>query len=323
MQRKLIHAAAALVLAYIFFRYLLDFFIPFILGFGIALLLEPLVRFLINKGGFKRGLASVVSVLIFTIGAISLGTWGISSLTEEAAGFIESAPVIIGELQEQLSAYPYYEDTLAQLLIWAEGWIGSQSVRAITLVPGLLVGIILVLLSAFFFLRDKEMLFSLGVKYCPELIKQYALPVKERLHKAAIGFLKSELILFAMVAGVSTAGLLILRQPYALMLGLVTALLDSLPVVGSGLILWPWAAYMAFTGQYQIMAGLLVLYGIVTVVRNVLGPKILGEQIDLHPLAAIMSIFIGIKAFGPAGILAGPACLIGAKAIMQKDDLHG
>ena len=321
MHKKLIHAAIALVLVYIFFKYLLDFFMPFILGLGIALLLEPLVRFLIRRGGFKRGLASVVSIVVFTIGAISLGTWGISSLTDEAAGFIEAAPVVISGLQEQLSPYPYYENTFAQLLIWAEGWISSQSIRAVTLVPGLLIGIILVLLSAFFFLRDKEVIFALGAKHCPEWIREYVRPVKERLHKAAVGFLKSELILFSMVAGVSTAGLLILRQPYALMFGLATALLDSMPIVGSGLILWPWAAYMAFTGQYQVMAGLLVLYGIVTVIRNVLGPKILGEQIDLHPLAAIMSIFIGVKAFGPVGILAGPACLIGVKAMVTRDNI--
>ncbi|MCL2399511.1 MAG: AI-2E family transporter [Defluviitaleaceae bacterium] len=315
--QKTIHVIIAIASFYIFFRYLTDYVSPFIVGFIISLMIEPFVRLLIKRGNFKRGLATFVALLIFTLAAVSVGAWGISSLSQEATEFLEAAPEYISSLERQLSAYPYYEDTAAGLLAAAKDWLSIQSVRAVGHVPGLLIGMILILVSAFFFSRDKEPIFALVAKWCPDWLRQYAKPVGRRLHHAWVGFLKSEFILLTAVAAISILALWILGNPYALMLGLVIALFDSLPIVGSGLILWPWAGYLALNGQYSQATFLMVLYGIITIVRNVIGPRILGEQIDMHPLAALMSMFMGIKAFGAAGILAGPALVIIAKAMMN------
>lgn len=315
--QKTIHVMIAIAAFFIFFRYLTDYVSPFIVGFIISLLMEPLVRFLIRKGNFRRGLASFVTLLIFTLTAASIGMWGVSSLTRETAEFLEAAPNYIATLEEQLSVYPYYETTVTGILTAAGDWLSVQSVRAVGHVPGLLIGVILILVSAFFFSRDREIIFSLADKWCPDWLRQYIKPVGRRLHHAAVGFLKSEFILLTAVAAVSILILWILGNPYALMLGLAIALFDSLPIVGSGIILWPWAGYMALTGQYSQAAYLMVLYGIITIIRSVIGPRILGDQIDMHPLAALMAIFMGIKAFGAAGILAGPALVIITKTMMN------
>ena len=317
MHHKALHIAIALGIAVVFIRYLLDFFAPFIIGFAIAVLLEPLVRFLTRRGQFKRGLASFVALLIFSLTGVSIGRWGLLSLYREAGQFFEAAPDYIAGLQEWLANYPFIPSV--GLLDRAGEWLGAQSIRAIQLVPGLLIGMLLILVSAFFFMRDRELIFGLAAKWCPDWLAQYAVPVGLRLHRAAVGFLKSEFILFSMVAVVSITALWLISSPYAIMLGLIIALFDSLPVVGSGLILWPWAGYLALQGGNNPQAvGLIVLFGIITVIRNVIGPRILGGQIDMHPLAAIMAIFMGIKAFGPAGILAGPALVIAAQAMYRK-----
>ena len=315
MQKTTIHAVIILGSAYIFFKYLLDFFAPFIVGFGIALLFEPLVRFLTGRGRFRRGLASFVTLTILTLACLSIGIWGVSSFFREAGEFLEAAPDYIADLQILLSAYPFLP--VSGLLDWAEEWLGTQSIRAVGHVPGILIWMLLILVSAFFFSRDKDMILRLITKWCPEWLAQYTKPVSMRLNEAATGFLKSELILFSMVAAVSIVALWIFNSPYAIMLGLTIALLDSLPVVGAGLVLWPWAGYLSLTGQRPQAAILIVLYGVVTVIRNVLGPRILGNQIDMHPLVALMSIFIGIKAFGITGLLAGPALVIIAKAMLD------
>ena len=316
---KAMHITVCLLAAFIFFRYLLGFFAPFLAGLAIALLLEPLVRFLCRRGNFKRGLASFVALLLLALFAASLAYWGVSALTREAAELLAVAPVYISNLQEWLADYPFIPAD--GLLAWASEWISRQSLQAVVCVPGALIALLLILLSAFFFSRDRDMIFALLVKWCPDWLAQYLNPIGTRLYDSAAGFLKTELILIFMVAGICIIAFLILGNPYALMLGLLIALFDSLPIVGSGLVLWPWAGYLAFVGQHSHAAGLLVLYGIITVLRNIVGPRILGSQIGMHPLAAVMAIFMGLKAFGAVGLLAGPALLITAMAMFEEKEV--
>lgn len=317
MQRVVFHIAIALAAGFVFFRYLLDFFVPFIIGFGIALLIEPLVRYLIKRGRFGRGLASFVALLILTLAGVSIGRWGIMTLYREASLFLEAAPGYIEALQEWLSAYPFIP--AAGLLEWIGEWISTQSVRAVLIVPELLISILLAFVSAFFFSRDRVQILSLLEKWTPDKVLSYARPVGLRLHRAAIGFLKTEFIIISIVAVICVGALWLMGNPYAILLGLIIAFFDALPIVGAGLILWPWAGYLALTGQYSQAAGLMVLYGIITVIQNVIGPRILGDQIDMHPLAAVMSIFMGIKAFGAIGVLAGPALVLAAQAMFDKE----
>ena len=312
-----IHLGVILLAGYIFFRYLLGFFAPFVVGLGLALLMEPLVRFLTQKGGFKRGLASFVALLILVLAAAGIGRWGVMALYQEILEFIEAAPIYITTVQEWLAPYSFLP--VAGILERAGEWIGSQSLRMVGHVPGMLIGVLLILVSAFFFSRDKSMIFDFVKKWCPHWLAQYVNPVGERLHRASWGLLKTECILVTMVAIICITVLWMMGQPYVIMLGLAIALLDSLPIVGAGLILWPWAGYLAFNGFSPQAAGLLILYAIITVIRNVIGPRILGDQIDMHPLAAIMAIFMGIKAFGPTGILVGPAMVIVAQAILKDE----
>ena len=310
---RTLHVALALVAAYIFFRYLLGFFGPFILGVGLAWLIEPLVRFLVRRGGFKRSLASLVAMLVLSLAGAAFANWGVRALAREASELLAAAPEYIAALQEWLAAYPFIP--AEGMLDRAAEWLGGQSIRAVSFVPAALIGLLLVMVSAFFFSRDKDQILGILARHCPDWLAQYVRPVSKRLHEAAAGFLKTEFILMAIVAAICIVTLWFLHNPYAILLGLLIALLDSLPIVGAGLVLWPWAAYLAFSGQASQAAGLIVLYGLVTVVRNIIGPRILGEQIGIHPLAAIMSIFIGIKAFGLTGILAGPALVIAALAM--------
>lgn len=314
---KYVKIALALVAAYVFFKYLISFISPFIIGFLIALLLEPLVKMLISRGGFKRSLASFVSLIIFTIAGISISVWGVSSIIREASEFLDAAPGIIESLQSQLASLPYVEGLLQRL----GNWLSEQSIQMVGHIPGMLIAIILILVSAFFFSRDKKAIFDLANKWCPQWLALYAVPIGHRLNKAAVGFLKTEFILSALVAIVCIVVLWLMQNPYAIMLGLAIAILDSLPILGAGIILWPWAGYLALTGSLNQSAWLIVLFGVVTVIRNVLGPKILGEQIDMHPLAALMAIFIGIKAFGVIGVLAGPALLIATRTMIDNEQV--
>jgi predicted PurR-regulated permease PerM len=105
-------------------------------------------------------------------------------------------------------------------------------------------------------------------------------------------------------------GLIILQNPYALMIGLIMAVLDFLPILGSGSVLIPWALFHLVTGEVNAAVGLMALYAVITITRQVLEPKILGEQIGVHPLLSLVSVFVGFQVFGVLGIFIGPALVM-------------
>jgi predicted PurR-regulated permease PerM len=105
---------------------------------------------------------------------------------------------------------------------------------------------------------------------------------------------------------------------YILVIALVTALVDIIPVLGTGTILIPWSAYLLITGEFGGGIGILVIYAIITVIRQIIEPKLVAGQVGLPPVVAIMSMYIGAKVFGPIGIFLLPLCVILVKLLNDK-----
>lgn len=112
-------------------------------------------------------------------------------------------------------------------------------------------------------------------------------------------------------------GLSFLKQPYALITAAITALVDILPVLGSGTVLLPWALFSFLLGDKSLSFGLLALYIVITAVRNVIEPKILGSKVGLPPIVMLISAFLGLKFFGTSGILSLPVAVLAAKVIYE------
>jgi predicted PurR-regulated permease PerM len=93
---------------------------------------------------------------------------------------------------------------------------------------------------------------------------------------------------------------------------------DALPVFGSGAFFWPWALYSIIVGNYKMAMGLAIINILVLITRQMLEPRIIGSQIGLHPVATLMSIFIGLKVFGLFGFIIGPIILVTIKALQDN-----
>ena len=105
-------------------------------------------------------------------------------------------------------------------------------------------------------------------------------------------------------------GLLILRQPYPLLVALGVSIVDVLPVLGTGTVLVPWAVVMILLKNYSVGFGLLILYGVVTIVRQIAEPHLVGGSLGIHPLASLLFMFAGLQLFGFWGLLLGPAAAL-------------
>jgi sporulation integral membrane protein YtvI len=134
---------------------------------------------------------------------------------------------------------------------------------------------------------------------------------------ALIGFLKAQSIILSVTFIESFIGLTFLGIDYAFTLAIIIAVFDILPVLGTGGIYVPWAVINLILGNYRLGVGLLLLYGIIVVVRYMIEPKVVGQQLGIHPLLTLMSMFAGLKLIGVAGLILGPTTVVALKAFQH------
>ncbi len=147
--------------------------------------------------------------------------------------------------------------------------------------------------------------------------------ITSKLSNAGMGYLRAQLIIMSMIAILSTFGLSILKNPYALLIGIGIALMDALPILGSGLVYIPWSIIMLLSGNIYAAAILITTYLVCQIIREILEPKLIGNRIGIKPLFTLISMYIGVKLFSVAGFILGPIGLIIiitiVKAVNEKD----
>lgn len=326
------------IMVYLFFTVLFVYLAPFFFGFIIALLMEPLVRLIVNKMKWARWVAALICLFLFITLISSLGAWLVTMLIRQVVAFTESAPMHIEELAERLNEFnvrlqrleanlpesweiPDISEILltAVTALFGEG-VRDQGVRLATVIPNFFLNTVITLVSAYFFMSDRDTILNAVRKASPKWISSQFKQMKKGLSKAMGGYFRAQYILMMVAGIISIAGLLILRNPYALLLGLLFAVLDFLPILGIGAVLIPWALISVVMGNFHQAIGLAIMYGTITVIRQVMQPKILGDQMGAHPLASFMSIIIGFRIFGLLGLVIGPSLLMIFVAIFESEE---
>lgn len=135
--------------------------------------------------------------------------------------------------------------------------------------------------------------------------------VCRNLKYAVGGYFRAQFKIMLVVFGILTAGFLLLKVDYALLLALLTAFLDFLPMLGTGTLLIPWAVCCALGGKIPLAAGLMILYGVTQATRQLIQPKMVGDSIGVDPMTTLMFLFVGYRIAGIWGMIAAiPAGLI-------------
>lgn len=305
---------------------LIVFFAPFLIGWLIANVAHPVVMFIEKHFKIKRR-AVIAVVISLAVAGVALLIYGICyMLFQELTGFAQSIPEmfesvkitfsnVTKSLQSLLSKNPFGLKTDVEMYLgafseWISEWtssLGTPTVNALGRVakniPGVIVGIIMCLLSAYFFLAEREGLTGYIKKYTPKVIqKEWALIYKS-LAGALGGYIKAQFKIEFFMYFIVLIGLLIFQVKYATLIALGIAFLDLLPVFGTGTVLVPWAVIRFFENDYKMAIGLLILWGVGLLFRQIIQPKIVGDSIGLAPLPTLFLIYIGWQFGGVVGML--------------------
>ena len=312
----------------------LGFFIPFVIGWMIALIANPLVRFLekrlkiVRKHGsmliIAGVLALIISLLYFVLGKAYVE---IREFIGDLPALYDSAAAEIrGAVQNGNRMFEFLPDEFRTAVMQFTENIGTyvgdlvSKAAAPTVeiagnvakgIPNVLVNTVITILSSYLFIAEQDKILAWMRRYAPKFVLRYAEYLKKDARGVIGGYFLAQFRIMFVVAGILAVGFLFLKVKYGLLLAVLISMLDFLPVFGTGTALFPWAAVKLFTGEYTYAAGLLILYVVTQVSRQLIQPKIVGDSMGLPPLLTLFLLYLGFKVKGIAGmILAVPIGLI-------------
>ena len=346
MEKRLgfiINSIYALIIAgivYLVFKYAIFVVMPFLLGFAVAALINPVVRFLSRRYDLKRRPAGIMLLLLFyaTIGMlITIGVVRLTVFFGEVSGelpdlyrdklepalnklfgyinsFVDRLYAIFGGESQVLSKRlggiftsikSSLGDTISDISVKALTRLSSAAAA----IPGIIIELLFAVISSFFFTVEYENILSLAKRLLPKRTVDLLCRLRGRVFKVAGKYLRSYALILLITFGELSLGLVLLGVDNAVLIAFCIALFDILPVAGTGGIMIPWAIFSLIGGDWGFAVGLVVIWAVITIVRNIIEPKIVGRQVGLHPLLALIAMFVGTKLFGLVGLFLLPLTL--------------
>ncbi|MBR6769788.1 MAG: sporulation integral membrane protein YtvI [Lachnospiraceae bacterium] len=305
---------------------LIIFFMPFVVGWIIALIANPLVHFFEQKLKIKRK-AGTAFVIITVIGLVVLAGYLIGAkVVQEGIDLIGDLPRlweeweedfrmigknmedIYGQLPVQIrDTLVAFGDQMEDLAGKAVGILGTPTIEALgnfaKHLPTVIIGIIMCLLSAYFFVAERDYLAVNIKKHIPEGIRLRWEMVAHSLKRAVGGYFKAQFKIEIWMYLLLVIGFLLLGVEHALLIALGIACLDFLPVFGTGAVLIPWTVVKVLSADYQMALGLMIMWCGGQLVRQLIQPKIVGDSIGMPPIPTLFLLFIGYKLGGVVGMI--------------------
>lgn len=322
-----------ILIVYVALKYALGLVSPFLFAFFIAFLLKNPARKLSSRLRLPYKPVSFVLVLLFycTVGVLIslLGVKIISTATAvimqipamyenqlepfltDAFNGIEQAlyrldPALVAALQDNFDQFvELLGNNISNISFSIVGTLSNLTLA----LPGFLIKVLLMIISTFFIACDYDMLSGFVLRQFNNKGREVILQIKQYLVETLFVVIRSYGLIMSITFIELSIGLSVIGIPNAVLVALLISVFDILPVLGTGGIMIPWTIITLFQGNYQTGLGLLFIYLIITVVRNILEPKIVGKQLGLHPVVTLMCIFVGANLFGVIGLFGFPITL--------------
>ena len=318
----------------LFFKSIL-YIAPFIIAFALSSLIEPLIKFLMKKAKLNRKASALISLLLVMLIIGLVLAFLISRVYQEALSLYEIMPEystnIYNNVKEYISrASEIYLRLPEEATKSIEGMIANLTsnvseigssylkrlVNTAISIPQAIIFVIITMLSTFFMASDRDKIYDYIKLSIPEDWVNNVVTIKDDMFAALFGYIRAQLILMSITFVELSIGFAIIGVRQNILLGLLISIIDALPILGTGGVLIPWSIYNFITGDIRMGISLIILYGVVLVVRQLIEPKVLGQQIGLHPLVTLLSMYVGLRIFGYIGMIIGPITILLLKNII-------
>ena len=336
--KNIVILALSIIVVYFSFK-LAVFFMPFLIAFIISLMLEPIIKFIMKKTKLTRRTSSIIVFIIAIVIICGILVWGITTLISEASNLLANlntyidmgynmfqslvSSIDLSKINVPEEVMNIVQNSGMEFLETATDWAKSvltNVIDFITSMPTLGVYTGISLIALYFICVDKIYMIDQLEHHLPETwVKRIGVHLRT-LVKSLGCYLKAELILVLISFFISLVGLYIFyfmgwNIEFPLMIAIGIAFVDALPIFGSGTVMIPWAGILAFSGDMKLAIGIFVLWCIMSIVRQLIEPRIISGQIGIHPIFTLIAMYTGFRFLGVWGLLLGPIVLIILKNI--------
>lgn len=345
----LVTAAFAVLLGigiYLFFGKILSILLPFAFAFGIGRMLQSPVQKLHGRIRLPKALLGfiLVSVVIFFLGFVCFlfinqlvaeSQRLFEKLSRNSEGILSSVAALLDETERKFPfIYEYLDrdvikgsvtEVIKNILTSLTSRLAGALTAFVKGLPDIGLFFVVFVIASYYFTMDNDRISKAISDLLPKNLKNKLSFASKELRSACAGYIKAYGIILLITFAQLFVGFLILKINYATTLAIIIALLDMLPVIGTGTILVPWGIIGILTGDYRTGTGILILFGIISVVREVIEPKIIGSSIGMHPLLTLIAMYVGYKLFGLWGLLILPPAIIPLRSFvsaLQKRKTH-
>ena len=311
--------------------WLLSLSLPIILAYLTALLLEPVILKIGKWLHFKRIVNVSIFFAFFFIISILLCLLSGYLAWKQFSTFLMQIPKYINELsafwiqiQSKLAIYTHHlplelvtqiQKLISQGLISLENFAFSLTnlndwSSFITQLPTLMFDVLIYWMVLYMLLLELPTINKKLLSPIPFHHQQKIILIAQRVKIALFGFIKAQILVAICIFAVASLAFFLLKMPFPFILASLLVLLDVIPFLDSFILLGPWAIYQVVSGEYLFAVALIILTVLLFLIRRMIEPKIIGDQIGLSSLSTFISMFIGFKIFGFLGILIGPLLIV-------------
>ena len=298
------------------------FYMPFLIAFLISLMIEPAIKKLMRKTKMTRKMSSIIIFLIVFSIIIGSVIWGTTTLISESTNLLQALNIYIDKAYTQIqdaigkmsitkinvskNVLNLMQVTSKELLVKVSKWLTSfltKLIDMITSIPTMGIYMVITILSLYFICTDRIYILDFMEQHMPQKwVQKIGIHIRE-ITKNLGGYLKAQMILILVSFVISVIGLYIFKfvgmnVKYPLLIALAIGFVDALPILGSGSVMVPWAIISALNGDLRLGVAILILWIIMSLVRQFLEPKVVSGKIGIHPIFTLIAMYTG---FTPVG----------------------
>ena len=347
-----VYAVICIGLFYVFIKYCLGALAPFIIAFVLAYALQRPIKWAQKKLHLKsHGIISFLLVLLvvsIVFGALSIAVFVLFNELKGFASYLTAQFSSFDELIVTLENYAM--GVIVRLPEGIRGTVGDYVTNAfdslgkgqsqidlsmlsaplsgawsvVKSLPSTILSVVVAVVSCFFMASDYDKVKELVLGFFSDRKRKSIVKTKRTATKAIAKLLKAYVTIMAITFAEMFLGLFLLKLigvydgSYIAIISFVTCIIDIVPVLGTGTVLLPWAAYNLLFGNFGMGVGLLVIYAAITVIRQIVEPKLVANQAGLPAIVTIMAMFLGVRIFGAFGIILLPFTVIILKLLYDE-----
>ena len=318
------------------------FYMPFLIAFIISLMIEPAIKYIMKKTKLTRRTSSIIIFVIVLFIILGSLTWLIITLFSESSSLLQGLNDYVGKahqiFDDFMKSFDFdkihlsdeilgvIQNSTGDILNNASNWVRNLLtglINIVTSLPSIAICIGITVLALYFICVDKIYILDQIEHHLPKLwVKKIGIHLRD-LIKTLGGYLKAEATLILVSFIISLLGLYILEicgfnVQYPLLMALCIGFVDALPILGSGTVMVPWAIICGLNGDLKLGIAIIVLLVIMSIIRQLLEPKLVSKNIGVHPIFTLIAMYTGFKIIGIIGLLVGPIVLIIVKNIFAS-----